>query len=140
MPKIIQSDNASEMVLAKNQIKALYEKLNNPETHKSLKTKNRITWYHSTERSPSKNEMIERIVPVVKHPLYKVLDGKLLGEKEMNTVLTDCEVASNMRPLTATSEAADDIKLLALTPSHLVNVQALNQQPDELNQPEETET
>ena len=140
MPKIIHSDNASEMVLAKNHIKALYEKLNNAETHKRLTTKYRITWYHSTERSPSKNGLIERIVQVVKRPLYKVLDGKLLSETEMNTVLTDCEAASNMRPLTATSEAADDNNLLPLTPSHLVNVQALNPLPDELNQHEETET
>ena len=128
------------MVLAKNHIKALYEKLNNPETHKRLTTKYRITWYRSTERSPSKNGLIERIVQVVKRPLYKVLDGKLLSETEMNTVLTDCEAASNMRPLTATSEAADDNNLLPLTPSHLVNVQALNPLPDQLDQHEETET
>ena len=103
MPKIIHSDNASEMVLAKNHIKALYEKLNTPETHKNLVSQHQITWYHSTERSPSHNGLIERIVQVVKRPLYKVLDGKLLSETEMNTVLTDCEAASNMRSLTARS-------------------------------------
>ena len=46
----------------------------------------------------------------MKRPLYKVLDGKLLSKTEMNTVLTDCEAASNMRPLTATSEVTDDNK------------------------------
>ena len=112
MPKIIHSDNASEMVLAKNHIKALYEKLNTPKTHKRLISQHQITWYHSTARSPSHNGLIERIVQVVKRPLYKVLDGKLLSETEMNTVLTDCEAASNMRPLTATSESADDCNLL----------------------------
>ena len=140
MLKIIHSDNASEMVLAKNHIKALYEKLNTPETHKRLISKHNITWYHSTERSPAHNGLIERIVQVVKRPLYKVLDGKLLSETEMNTVLTDCEAASNMRPLSATSESADDCNLLPLTPSHLINVQALNPLPDELNQHEEKAT
>ena len=140
MPKIIHSDNASEMVLAKNHIKALYEKLNTPETHKRLISKHNITWYHSTERSPAHNGLIERIVQVVKRPLYKVLDGKLLSETEMNTILTDCEAASNMRPLSATSESADDCNLLPLTPSHLINVQALNPLPDELNQHEEKAT
>ena len=76
----------------------------------------------------------------MKRPLYKVLDGKLLGEAEINTVLTDCEAASNMRPWTATSELADGCNLLPLTPSHLINVQALNPLPDELNQHEEKET
>ena len=45
-----------------------------------------------------------------------------------------------MRPLSATSEAADDCNLLPLTPSHLINVQSLNPLPDELNQHEEKET
>ena len=140
MPKTIHFDNASEMILAKNRIKELYEKLNTSETHKSLLNKYSIIWCHSTERSPSQNGLIERIVQVVKRPLYKVLDGKILSETELNTVLTDCEAASNMRPLSATSEAADDGNLLPLTPSHLINVQSLNPLPDELNQHEEKET
>ena len=56
----------------------------------------------------------------------KVLDGKLLSETEMNTVLTYCEIASNMRPLTATSESADNCIWLPLPPAHLIDVRALD--------------
>ena len=40
----------------------------------------------------------------IKKPLYKVLNGKLFTENELNTILTDIEAASNMRSLTVTSE------------------------------------
>ena len=46
--------------------------------------------------------------------------GKLVTETEMYTILTDCEAASNMRPLSSTSENADDQNLLPITPSHLL--------------------
>ena len=65
MPTTIHSDNASEIVMAKNHIKSLYEKLNTPSTHKQLLTTFNIKWYHSTERSPQHNGVIERIVQKV---------------------------------------------------------------------------
>ena len=140
MPKIIHSDNAAEIVKGKKHIKSLYEKLNTAATHKELMTKFQITWYHSSERSPQHNGVIERIVQTVKKPLYKVLDGKILTETEMNTLLTDCEAASNMRPLSATSESADDDNLIPITPSHLILGKALNPLPLEINEHEEKQT
>ena len=120
MPQIIHSDNAQEIVMGKNHIKELYELLNTAETHTKLANRFNITWYHSAERSPQHNGLVERIVQVVKRPLYKTLMGKLVTETEMYTILTDCEAASNMRPLSSTSENADDQNLLPITPSHLL--------------------
>ena len=116
MPHIIHSDNGSEMISAKNHIKKLYEILNIASTHKELQNKFNIKWYHSTERSPQHNGVIERIVQTVKKPFYKVLNGRLFTEGEMNTILTDCEAASNMRPLSITSENPEDNNLIPLTP------------------------
>ena len=70
MPHIIQSDNAQEMIMGKNHIKDLYQILNTAETHAKLANRFNITWYHSTERSPQHNGLVERIVQVVKKPLY----------------------------------------------------------------------
>ena len=86
MPAIIHSDNAQEIIGAKNQIKSLYETLNTSTTHKELQNKFGIKWYHSTERSPSHNGVIERIVQTIKKPLYKVLNGKLFTESEFCTI------------------------------------------------------
>ena len=99
-----------------------------------------MKWYHSTERSPTHNGVVERIVQTVKKPLYKVLDGKTLTESEMNTVLTDCEASCNMRPLSAISENADDNNLLPLTPSHLILGKALVPLPTDRHIYEENET
>ena len=99
-----------------------------------------ITWYHSPKRSPAHNGLIERIVQVIKKPLYKVLDGRILTETEFNTFLTDCEASSNMRPLSATSESPDDNNLLPITPAHLVITQPLNPLPIDIERHQELET
>ena len=118
MPLIIHSDNASEFITAKNHIIDLFKILNTAKTHKELQNKYNIKWYHSTERSPQHNGVIERIVQTIKKPLYKVLNGKQFTENELYTILTDIEAASNMRPLTVTSENPDDNNSIRLTLCH----------------------
>ena len=76
MPLIIHSDNASEFITAKNHVIDLFKTLNTAKTHKELQNKYNIKWYHSTERSPQHNGVIERIVQTIKKPLYKVLNVK----------------------------------------------------------------
>jgi len=132
MPAIIHSDNAQEIISAKNQIKSLYETLNTAATHKELQNKFGITWYHSTERSPAHNGVIERIVQTIKKPLYKVLNGKLFTESELYTILTDCEAASNARPLGITSESPEDNNLLPITPAHLIKGEAMIPLPTDI--------
>ena len=140
MPTIIHSDNAAEIIKAEKHIKSLYESLNKANTHKELMTKFNITWYHGPERSPQHNGVIERIAQTIKRPLYKVLNGKVLTEGEMYTVLTSCEAASNSRPLSTTSEHPDDNNLLPITPSHLTIGKSLNPLPHEIDMHEEKQT
>ena len=124
---------------AKNHIKSLFNSLNSANTHKELQNKYNIKWYHSTERSPQHNGVIERIVQTVKRPLYKVLNGKLFTENELYTILTDVEAASNMRPLTATSENPEDNNIIPITPCHLTIGDAIKPLPNELYYHEEKE-
>ena len=69
---------------AKNHIKDLFIELNNAKTHKELQNKYNIKWYHSTERSPQHNGVIERIVQTIKRPLYKVLNIYLDSELDVH--------------------------------------------------------
>ena len=119
MPHIIYSDNGSEIISTKNHIKKLYETLNIASTHKELQNKFNIKWYHRTKRSPQYNGVIERILKTVTKKLYKILNGKLFTESEMNTILTDGAAARNMRRLSITSENPEDNNLIPLTPCHL---------------------
>lgn len=58
----------------------------------------------------------------------------------MTTILTDCEAASNMRPLGVTSEYPEDNNILPLTPSHLIKGEAINPLPTEIYAHEENES
>jgi len=129
MPTVIMSDNAAEITRAEKYIKDLYQKLNTSKTHIELANKFKITWHHSPEQSPSHNGVIERIIQTVKKPLYKILNGKMYTETELTTILTDCEAATNSRPLTYTSQSHDDNNLLPITPSQLIIGKELLQLP-----------
>ena len=72
--------------------------------------------------------------------MYKTLNGKLCTGSEMTTILTDCEAASNMRPLGVTSEYPEDNNILPLTPSHLIKGEAINPLPTEIYAHEENES
>ena len=58
----------------------------------------------------------------------------------MYTVLTDCEAASNIRPLSTTSEHPDDNSILPITPSHLVIGKSLSPLPTEIDLYEEKQS
>ena len=64
--------------------------------------------------------------------MYKVLNGRLFTENEMYTILTDCEAASNMRPLVTTSDNPEDDNLIPITPSHLIRGEAINPLPTDI--------
>ena len=66
MPLVIHSDNASEFITAKNYIIDLFKISNTAKTHKELKNKYNIIWYHSTERSQQHNGVNERIMQTIK--------------------------------------------------------------------------
>ena len=134
MPLVIHSDNAKEFVSGKNKVKELYEHLNSAETHKRLSDEFNIKWFHSVPVSPSKGGVIERLVKIIKVPLYKTICNRrsLLTETEFHTVLTSIEAASNSRPLSSMSEAADDDNILSITPAHLMIGQRLRPLPSDI--------
>lgn len=140
MPKVIHSDNAAEIIKAEKHIKTLYGSLNNSTTHKELMTNFSLTWYRGPERLPQHNGVIELIVQTIKRSLYKVFNGKLLTEGEMYAVLTDCEAASSIRPLSTTSEHPDNNNILPITPSHLVIGKSLSPLPNEIGLYEEKQS
>ena len=71
--------------------------------------------------------------------MYKVLNGKQFTENELYTIQTDIEAASNMRPLTVTSESPEDNNIIPITPSHLIIGNAIKPLPIEIYSHEEKE-
>ncbi|GFX10149.1 integrase catalytic domain-containing protein [Trichonephila clavipes] len=61
----------------------------------------------------------ERLVRVIKELLKRTLGKAILTYEELLTILCDCEVVVNSRPLTYVSEDSND--LIPLTPSLFLN-------------------
>ena len=68
-----------------------------------------------------------------------MLVGKQFTENELYTILTDIEAASNMRPLTVTSENPEDNNIIPLAPCHSMIVDAIRPLPSEKYSHEEKE-
>ena len=60
------------------------------------------------------------------------MNGKLFTESEFYTILTDCEAASNTRPLGVITESPEDNNLLPITPAHLIRGEAMTPLPTEI--------
>ena len=101
-------------------------------THQQLAEKFNIVWYTIPFYKSSANGAVERLIQSVKKPLYKTLNGKILTEIELYTILTDIESAINSRPLTSLSEHSDDNNILPLTPAHLILGKSMNVLPRDL--------
>ena len=68
-----------------------------------------------------------------------MLNGKQFTENELYTILTEIEAASNMRPLTVTSENLEDNNIIPLTPCHLIIGNAIRTLPGEIYSNKEKE-
>ena len=68
-----------------------------------------------------------------------MLNGKHFTENELYTFQTDIEAASNMRPLTLTSENPGDNNIIPLTPCHFMIGDAIRPLPNEIYSHEEKE-
>ena len=120
------------MLKGRNIIQETYDKINNKNTHQQLAEKFNIVWYTIPFYKSSANGAVERLIQSVKKPLYKTLNGKILTEIELYTILTDIESAINSRPLTSLSEHSDDNNILPLTPAHLILGKSMNVLPRDL--------
>ena len=116
----------------KNTINNVFEQLNTYKTHQKLQDELQITGYDSPSRSPSHNGGIESIVKITKQPLYICLNGRILSEMDLYTLLTDIEATLNSSPLAGISENADDGNILPITPSHLIIGRSLKPLPTEI--------
>ena len=119
-PRIIHSDNAGEFIQGKNDIKNVFEDLNTYTTHQKLQDELSITWFHSPSRAPKHSGVIERIISTIKKTLMKTLQGSILGETELYTILTDVEASVNTRPLVKLPESADNENISCIAPNHLI--------------------
>ena len=122
LPHAIHTDNGSNFVGAKNDLKALYVFLQHTYKedviHKFLQ-KHKVEWHCIPERAPHFGGLWEAAVKSAKHHLKRVLGEQRLTFEEMSTVAAQVEACLNSRPLGAYYCHSPD-GIIPLTPGHFL--------------------
>lgn len=112
-PSVVYSDNATNYVGSKNSLDNIKW-----EDVEKFGTTQCIKWKLSPPTAPWWGGWWERLVRLVKELLRRVLGKACLTYQEMNTVLCDCEVVINSRPLTYLYDGKSELE--PLTPNHFL--------------------
>lgn len=118
-PIHMYSDNATNFVGAKNELKELHEffQQHSDELFNFAAEKG-VQWETIPARSPHFGGLWEAGVKRAKFHLTRILANAKLTYEELNTVIIEIEYILNSRPLTAIPNSAND--LCALTPNHFL--------------------
>ena len=138
-PTVIHSDNGSNFVGARNQLKEVYNFLQAEDTDSTVHQhllKDRITWDNIPERAPHFGGLWESAVKTMKYHLKRVVGTQILTYEELATVSCQVEACLNSRPILATTSHNSD-GILSLTPGHFLLLKPPTAYPDQPRLPEE---
>lgn len=127
----VYSDNGTNFVGARNQLKPLFELLNNPNHRKDMadeSAKEGINWHFNPPSAPHFGGLWEAAVRSAKVHLLKVLGETVVSYEDLSTLLTQVESCLNSRPLIPMSDDPNDLD--PLTPGHFLVGGPLSQLPD----------
>lgn len=122
-PSIMYSDNGTNFIGADNAFSEL-----NWNIISEYSAAERIDWRFNPPTAAWWGGWWERLIGVIKGILRRVLGKACLTYEEMVTVLCDCEITINSRPLTYVSEDINDLK--PLTPFLFLREIRDNEIPD----------
>jgi hypothetical protein len=118
-PRRIHSDNGTNFVGAKNELKAALQQMDQEDMKLRLSTKE-IDWTFIPPSAPHMGGSWERLVQTVKVSLHSVLKEKAPKEETLLTFLIQVENIVNSRPITHLS--GDPADPDALTPNDILKV------------------
>lgn len=128
-PAHLYSDNGSNFVGAKNELKLLYDFLKDSQDEiVSACASQIITWHFIPPSTPNFGGLWESNIKGVKYHFYRVIGETILTYEEFITLLIQIEATLNSRPLYALSSDPNDF--IPLTPSHFLIGRPLNTVPD----------
>ncbi|XP_062535236.1 uncharacterized protein LOC134204434 [Armigeres subalbatus] len=127
----VYSDNGTNFVGARNQLKKLFELLRSEDHRKRIMkdcSEDGINWHFIPPKAPHFGGLWEAAVRSAKLHLLKVLGEVVVSYEDLCTLLAQVESCLNSRPLTPMSDDPTDLE--ALTPGHFLIGASLHQIPD----------
>ncbi|XP_062711250.1 uncharacterized protein LOC134289447 [Aedes albopictus] len=127
----IYSDNGTNFVGARNQIRELFDLLKE-KTHRETVAKEcaneGIYWHFNPPSAPHFGGLWEAAVRSAKFHLLRVVGSNPVHQEDFVTLLTQVEACMNSRPMTSLSD--DPLDLEPLTPAHFLVGGSLLSMPD----------
>ena len=130
-PSDLYSDHGTNFVGANNELKKLFELLNNVKHNEKItKTlvEEGITWHFLPQKASHFGGIWEAATKSTKYHLNRIVGNVRLTYEEMSTVLCQIEACLNSRPLVPLSSDPSDYGVL--TPGHFLIGCALNTIPE----------
>ncbi|XP_072400679.1 uncharacterized protein [Diabrotica undecimpunctata] len=128
-PLTISSDNATNFVGANNQLKVMYDLVQNSRTEiNSFLTVESIKWQFIPARSPHYGGIWEAAVKSFKFHLKRIVGNHVFSVDNFGTLTTQIEACLNSRPLTPLSSNPADFQ--PLTPGHFLIFSPLTTFPE----------
>ena len=131
-PQHLYSDNGSNFVGAKNEMKELFNFLSLSSTQISIKEAllaNKIEWHFIPDRAPHFGGIWEAAVKAAKHCLKRAVGKTMLTFEKMTTVCCQAEACINSRPYIS-QDSHDPAGEMPLTPSHFLTGRPMGVYPE----------
>ena len=120
LPKHLHTDNATNFLGAKNELKEIYKLLAQKEMQNAVQNyllAHEVQWHNIPERAPHFGGLWEAAVKSAKHHLKRIVGQQRLTFEELTTVACQVEAFLNSRPLGVVATHIDDGDIF-LTPGH----------------------
>ncbi|XP_055543002.1 uncharacterized protein LOC129728580 [Wyeomyia smithii] len=127
----IYSDNGTNFVGARNQLRELFALLKDPQHQQAVAREcsaNGIHWHFNPPGAPHFGGLWEAAVRSAKYHLLRVIGGNPVSTEDFITLLTQVEACLNSRPLTPISDDPTDLE--PLTPAHFLSGGSLQAIPE----------
>ena len=116
-PRNIYSDNGTNFVGAERELTECLDGLDQAKISDTL-SQDRIQWFFNPPSAPHFGGVWERLVKSAKKALKIILNGQLVNDETLLTVMVEVESLLNSRPLTHVSVDPQDLE--PITPNHFL--------------------